>query len=807
MTCHQVINVMHKNWVLKRRNKCSTCCELLVPLIIVALLIVGYNVSSVNKNLANNYLDVEVWPDTALISTNRNITSSSLLFDILSNASSNLASSPSMQALLANSSNIQAANVLLCKTYGVCFSSALLDLGDVDFLQNTDSLQSLFNYPMPVLSFDLFVLIQKYMENRASSYIKRVAQLVPWLNSITKRRKLAFAPDTPEVRAMVATFNATYFFFGDIFYRIFPSEDAAISWARTDGQNKVWAVIVVRQLDALQGQFSYSIRMNQTAVPNTNTKVLKFQRGRSDEYRNYILSGFPSLQHLLDGYFLELMAGQPLGTSCPATIPAVVMDGTGEVATTGNLSWAGLADSFLSVLIGRLPRNITDLVPGLVDPVTRTLRPSALPRLRRIFTSPATTVNLVMPVNDYDGNDFFTFAADFIGMVGVFAYLFPVAVTVRLITQEKETRIKQSMLIMGLGPGCLYWSWLLTNLITAMFTAVFITIEMKFGFLKYTGFFVILILNLLLAFSIVAFAFLCSTFFNKARNAAIVAPLVLFAATIPALALPEGTSLGTKLILSLLSPAAYSWGMEIIAVYENLQVSMAWRDMSQKADDGYTVLYSVAMLVFDTFLYLFLGWYLDQTLPSSFGVRRSPCFCIPNCVRRLFRRKRHPEIAGPDAASDLELFESPPAELAPYAVVQMQNLRKEFKSVWRGITVAVDGLNMTMYENQINVVLGHNGAGKTTAINMMTGILAPTTGDCLIYGRSIRTEMTAVRGSLGLCPQHDTLWARLSVAEHLRFYARLKGLKGPDLEEAVRTTMQDVGLTSKADAWSCTLSG
>lgn len=51
--------------------------QLLVPLIIVALLIVGYNVSSVNKNLANNYLDVEVWPDTALISTNRNITSSS----------------------------------------------------------------------------------------------------------------------------------------------------------------------------------------------------------------------------------------------------------------------------------------------------------------------------------------------------------------------------------------------------------------------------------------------------------------------------------------------------------------------------------------------------------------------------------------------------------------------------------------------------------------------------------------------------------------------------------------------------------
>eukprot|EP00667_Euglena_gracilis_P023400 EG_transcript_26402 len=234
---------------------------------------------------------------------------------------------------------------------------------------------------------------------------------------------------------------------------------------------------------------------------------------------------------------------------------------------------------------------------------------------------------------------------------------------------------------------------------------------------------------------------------------------------------------------------------------------MTWNDITQTDEGGYTVALGIVMLMVDTFLYLALAWYLDQTLPSAFGVRRSPCFCLPACFRRLFRRERVAVDGADKDDVDPDLFEEPLPEQQRYAAVQLTRLRKQFRALCRDTHVAVDGLSLTMYENQINVVLGHNGAGKTTTIHMMTGILPPTAGDCLIYGRSIRSDMNGIRGSLGLCPQHDTLWPKLSVAEHLRFYAKLKGVDRVDIEDAVRTTMHDIGLTDKADAWSCTLSG
>ena len=88
--------------------------------------------------------------------------------------------------------------------------------------------------------------------------------------------------------------------------------------------------------------------------------------------------------------------------------------------------------------------------------------------------------------------------------------------------------------------------------------------------------------------------------------------------------------------------------------------------------------------------------------------------------------------------------------------------------------VAVDNLYLNMYQDQITVLLGHNGAGKTTTMSMLVGLFPPTSGDAIINGYSILTDMENVRRSLGLCPQHNILYDRLTVREHLNFFARLK---------------------------------
>lgn len=71
-------------------------------------------------------------------------------------------------------------------------------------------------------------------------------------------------------------------------------------------------------------------------------------------------------------------------------------------------------------------------------------------------------------------------------------------------------------------------------------------------------------------------------------------------------------------------------------------------------------------------------------------------------------------------------------------------------------------------------LLGHNGAGKTTAINMLTGMLHMTAGDATLFGKSIKTDLMEVRKEIGLCQQLDVLYDLVSIKEHLRIVMRVR---------------------------------
>ena len=112
-----------------------------------------------------------------------------------------------------------------------------------------------------------------------------------------------------------------------------------------------------------------------------------------------------------------------------------------------------------------------------------------------------------------------------------------------------------------------------------------------------------------------------------------------------------------------------------------------------------------------------------------------------------------------------------------------------------------------MFEGEILCLLGHNGAGKTTTLSMLSGMLAPSGGTAFVNGLDIRHDIAAIRKSMGFCPQHDALYGDLSVAEHLRFYGRLRGLRGSHLEEEVDRKIAEVGLGPKKNVRSASLSG
>jgi ATP-binding cassette, subfamily A (ABC1), member 3 len=109
----------------------------------------------------------------------------------------------------------------------------------------------------------------------------------------------------------------------------------------------------------------------------------------------------------------------------------------------------------------------------------------------------------------------------------------------------------------------------------------------------------------------------------------------------------------------------------------------------------------------------------------------------------------------------------------------------------------VEKLNLRIFEDQITVLLGHNGAGKTTTMSMLTGVFPPTSGTAIVAGHDIRHDITGVRDSLGLCPQHNVLFSDLTVAEHIYFYARLKGMSGEKLDQEVVSYTKLLGLEDK----------
>jgi len=104
-------------------------------------------------------------------------------------------------------------------------------------------------------------------------------------------------------------------------------------------------------------------------------------------------------------------------------------------------------------------------------------------------------------------------------------------------------------------------------------------------------------------------------------------------------------------------------------------------------------------------------------------------------------------------------------------------------------------------------LLGHNGAGKTTMINMLTGMLPITSGDALIYGKPCSSDMDGIRAMMGICPQHDVLWNQLTGLEHVTLFAGLRGVPVAKIEQEAQKRLEEVELWDVRHVQSSAYSG
>lgn len=107
-------------------------------------------------------------------------------------------------------------------------------------------------------------------------------------------------------------------------------------------------------------------------------------------------------------------------------------------------------------------------------------------------------------------------------------------------------------------------------------------------------------------------------------------------------------------------------------------------------------------------------------------------------------------------------------------VISIQHLTQTF----RGAT-AVDDLTFDIAEGEVFGFLGHNGAGKTSTIHMLTTLAPPVDGTAVIAGCDIKTDPMGVRRAIGYVPENVRLYDALTGRENLKFFAKLSGVDDP----------------------------
>lgn len=127
-------------------------------------------------------------------------------------------------------------------------------------------------------------------------------------------------------------------------------------------------------------------------------------------------------------------------------------------------------------------------------------------------------------------------------------------------------------------------------------------------------------------------------------------------------------------------------------------------------------------------------------------------------------------------------------------MIEVSALRKHF-----GAVRAVDGVDFVAHDGQVTGLLGPNGAGKTTTLRMLYGLIRPDAGEVRVDGRGLGDDPLRAQAQLGVLPDAQGLYPRLTAREHIEYFGRLHGMRGRALAERAKVLIEELGMQKIAD--------
>eukprot|EP00256_Glycine_max_P032193 XP_006576815.1 ABC transporter A family member 1 isoform X1 [Glycine max] len=610
---------------------------------------------------------------------------------------------------------------------------------------------------------------------------------------------LAFAPDTNETKLLIDVVSIKFPLL-KLVSRVYKDEVELETYIRSDAYGtcnqarncsnpKIKGAVVFYE----QGpqSFDYSIRLNHT----------------------WAFSGFPDVTTIMDtnGPFLNDLE---LGVSAVPTM---------QYSFSGFLTLQQMVDSFIILIAQQSDfnfnaENLELPLPGFYDNNFSLKNPWTQFNPARIRIAP-------FPTREYTDDQFQSIIKRVMGILYLLGFLYPISRLISYSVYEKEQKIKEGLYMMGLNDGIFHLSWFITYALQFAISSGILTACTMDNLFKYSDKTLVFAYFFVFGLSAIMLSFFISTFFKRAKTAVAVGTLAFLGAFFPYYTVnEEGVSIILKVIASLLSPTAFALGSINFADYERAHVGLRWSNIWRESS-GVNFLACLLMMILDTLLYCATGLYFDKVLPREYGLRYPWSFIFQKDFWRKKKILKHcssgfkVEISDKNSESEGNLsgeytsksgIEAISLEMKQQELdgrcIQIRNLHKVYATK-KGDCCAVNSLQLTLYENQILALLGHNGAGKSTTISMLVGLLPPTSGDALVFGKNIVSDIDEIRKVLGVCPQHDILFPELTVREHLELFATLKGVEEHSLDNAVINMADEVGLADKINSIVRTLSG
>jgi len=394
-----------------------------------------------------------------------------------------------------------------------------------------------------------------------------------------------------------------------------------------------------------------------------------------------------------------------------------------------------------------------------------------------------------------------------------------VALVIALVSDmviEKERKLTITMKMMGLSSSHWRFSWFKMGLVRFFPVLTVIAVMSQISKVLPATFLVTLMYLWAFGLATISFAFLVASVSRVSTTSTLFSSIVWFLMLLPWIILYLGAgsqcnsvSKSTQGGLCFLAPSCASIGIEIMstAAYTSSEISLS--NFVENDVSGNISMFSViVMLLFDALWMYLLSIYLENVRPGEFGTAESLLFPLHYILPFLKK-----EVQDADEA---------PYEPQPDGAVREQMANSQFGIEVRSLTKvypprmvggnsfkAVDNLTLKMQTNQVTALLGQNGAGKSTTMNMLCGLFSPSYGQMRMNGRDLASHDGLIhrKDSLGVCPQHDVLWDALTVWEHLVFFAVIKGMPFKEAKQAADGMLAELALTEKRDVRTKALSG